>query len=292
MKLDELHLTGWMAVAPSEEDPEIRVARLRAKLADPAWVARHRILVDADGVRALGWLFDTEPHRLGLALRTRDPSFTAHDAALLSELVHTGWELGASGLGLRMPATRVNAALVDGVRATRGREVDGRVEFKAPLAALPEEAPSPLGWRPASIPEAARLLERCSHASPDGLEPGDDADEVLAGYLSAEEMTTDPADCLHVGSLDGEDVALVCAQVEVASGWSTLTFMGLVPEARGQGLGGAVQRHGMAMLRSQGGTHYHGGTSMRNQAMRACFAANGVPELVRYRVFEWRQTGA
>jgi hypothetical protein len=62
-----------------------------------------------------------------------------------------------------------------------------------------------------------------------------------------------------------------------------------VPEARGQGLGSTVQRHGLSMLRAQGGTEYHGGTSLENRAMRRCFERLGVPVYVVFRQFRWQR---
>jgi GNAT superfamily N-acetyltransferase len=64
--------------------------------------------------------------------------------------------------------------------------------------------------------------------------------------------------------------------------------MGVVPEARGRGLGTWVHRHGFRMLRDQGGKLYHGGTAAVNAPMLRLFRAHGCKEAARMVEFEWR----
>ena len=61
----------------------------------------------------------------------------------------------------------------------------------------------------------------------------------------------------------------------------TITFMGLLPAFRGRGLGRHVHRRGMALLRAQGGTLYHGGTSASNGAMIRLFEQHGCTVFAR-----------
>jgi hypothetical protein len=42
------------------------------------------------------------------------------------------------------------------------------------------------------------------------------------------------------------------------------------------------------MLRAQGGQLYHGGTSLDNAPMRACFSRQGCREHQRFRQFRWQ----
>lgn len=288
MQITSEILQRWLATEPDGPDREARAARWRARLADPRR-ARWRAALSGDQVRGLTWLFDTGPDSLGIATpRTRGAPIDACVAALIDECVAVARAEGVGRLGLRIPVDRVSTALTDAIARTDGAEIGGRIEFKTPMDALPDEGASPLRWQPApGLQRAAELLERVSRDSCDGLEPGEDPREVIASWLADTELTTDPDAVLHVGTLEGQDVALVCARVNPDDGWSTLTFMGLAPRARGRGLGHAVQRHGIAMLRAQGGRLYHGGTSLDNAAMRACFVRQGCAEHARFRQFRW-----
>lgn len=108
---------------------------------------------------------------------------------------------------------------------------------------------------------------------------------MLEDYLSSPDMTTD-AGCVQVGFIGEAPAALVIAQVLPRTGWGTLTQMGLASGFRGRGLGALVQRHGFAMLKARGATHYRDGTSFDNVAMRRVFERNGCKESVR--MAEWR----
>ena len=107
--------------------------------------------------------------------------------------------------------------------------------------------------------------------------------EMLANFGR---MRDDP-ECFQIGSLEGEDVAFVCAQVAAKDGWSRIAYMGLVPAARGKGLGRWLHRHGFAMIKEQGGKLYHGGTAASNKAMLALFEAHGCREFKRMTEFDW-----
>ena len=115
---------------------------------------------------------------------------------------------------------------------------------------------------------------------------GDPAEE-LRGWLADPVLVTGP-EVLQVGSLDGRPAALVCVQTNPRSGWGRITYLGVVPELRGRGLGAWVHRHGFAMLRTQGATRYEGGTATANAVMNRLFEAHGCE---RFRVevgWRWR----
>jgi GNAT superfamily N-acetyltransferase len=51
--------------------------------------------------------------------------------------------------------------------------------------------------------------------------------------------------------------------------------MGILPEYRGQGYGRWIHRHGLRMLKDQGGKVYQGGTLARNEPMTKLFLQQG-----------------
>ncbi len=274
---------------PDVPDRAQRLERLRVHVQDPEWRAARIVGVRDGRVHALTWLFDTGPGSVGLgAPRTVGGApLSDDDTLVIDEALTAARGAGAIRAGMRLPVARWTEAVARMLARTGGEEIGGRVEFRTPLDVLPGElAPARLRWRPATLDEAAHLLARCSAGSDDGLEPGEDPHDVVQSWLADPELGGEPAASLHAGALDGEDIALVCAQVG-DDGWSTLTFMGLAPGARGRGLGHEVHRHGLAMLRAQGGQLYHGGTSLDNGPMRACFARQGCREWQRFRQLRW-----
>jgi len=164
-----------------------------------------------------------------------------------------------------------------------------RVEFKAPLKELPPEPPGTLAWKTMAetgITLAAEILERANRGAPHGMTSDENPKTVLEGYLSELGLTNNPS-CVQIGLLDGRPAAFVCAQVEASTGWSRIAYMGLVPEARGKGLGREVHLHGIQMLREQGGTLYHGGTARENTAMIHLFQTHGCIESAAMMEWEW-----
>lgn len=161
-----------------------------------------------------------------------------------------------------------------------------RIEYTAPVDALPGEPRTPLHWEPLgrwTTHAAAGLIAEVAVGDPD-FDPAEDTLTLLEGYLADPELTTGPS-CVQIGHLAGQPVAIVIAQVNPASGWSRITYMGVLPALREKGLGLHVHRHGFAMMRAQGGVTYHGGTLQDNLAMRRLFEKAGCAE--HRRLQEW-----
>jgi ribosomal protein S18 acetylase RimI-like enzyme len=164
-----------------------------------------------------------------------------------------------------------------------------RVEYRAPVDQLPDDAGTPLQWVPLeplgawSVEDAAELIGEVAVGDPD-FDPSEDTLGLLKGYLADPVLTTGP-DCVHIGYLMGQPVAIVIAQVNPKSGWSRITYMGIDPALREKGLGKYVHRHGFVMMREQGGVTYHGGTLQGNTAMRKLFEKHGCEEYRRLQ--EW-----
>lgn len=163
-----------------------------------------------------------------------------------------------------------------------------RVEYCAPLSELPGEVAGPFEWRSMAevgIDFAASMLARVGEGDPHGLQPGENPLDALRGYLAEPGLTSSP-DCVQIGYLGDRPVAFVCAQMSPTTGWSRISYMGVIPEARGQGLGRFVHLHGLSMLRAQGGKTYHDGTAADNIAMLSLFERHGCRE--HERMSEWR----
>ncbi|MEZ4238182.1 MAG: GNAT family N-acetyltransferase [Myxococcota bacterium] len=208
----------------------------------------------------------------------------APDARLVDEAL--AWA-APRAVYARVPLRREHTALLAALTRTGGVRHGERQEFRTPVADLPEEDPAErrLSWRPGALDDATvALLAETGTGGPNALTSP--ARAHLTAWLSSPTLTCDPASVLHVGAVDGRDVALVVAQ-RAGDGWSTCTWMGLVPAARGRGLGHAVHRHALAMLRAQGATLYHGGTSAENAPMMACFARQGCVPWRRFARWRW-----
>lgn len=158
-----------------------------------------------------------------------------------------------------------------------------RTEFKKNVADLPGDEGTPLNWSPLvdlseeSLKSFAKLMARAAQGDPD-FHPDDDAFECINGYLSENELNHGE-ECFQVGKYYGKDVAIIIAQVNPKSGWSRITYMGLLPEFRRKGLGKWLHRHGFQMIKEQEGTQYHGGTLSCNKPMMRLFERHGCEKL-------------
>lgn len=157
-----------------------------------------------------------------------------------------------------------------------------RVEFKTLVADLPAETGTPLKWEavsasgPIDLEKAAALLGQAGQGDPD-WSADDDPRQLLKSYL-AEEGLYGGLDAIQVGFLDGRPAAVAVAQVNRETGWSRITYMGILPEFRGRSLGKWLHRRGFAMMQAQGGKEYHGGTVSTNAAMIRLFRSHGCRE--------------
>jgi hypothetical protein len=157
-----------------------------------------------------------------------------------------------------------------------------RIEFRADLVDLPNDDDSPLLWIPVSeaghftLNNAAKILESAGDGDPDWS--SEDVNlKLLKSYLNDPEFKS-TLDSIHIGVIENQPAAIVIAQVIANSGWSRLTYMGLLPKFRSKGLGQWVHRHGFEMMRAQGGKLYHGGTIRGNQPMERLFQKHGCRE--------------
>lgn len=269
----------WQKPDGSAAELSEAVASLSVR-AEPELLARRLLALDAEGrIEASLSLSLFQPGVLSFASPRGGPD-TAPKVyiGLVEDALATAREQGFR-LQCRLPESPAFAPLQARLPMLGARLSHRRVEYWAPLSELPDESGSPLSWQalapsgPYRLAEAAELLRAAGQGDPD-WDPEDDAEALLQAYLADEALTSGP-DCVQIGHLDGQPAGIVIAQVNPANGWSRLTYLGLLPAFRGQGLGKWVQRRGFAMLRAQGGREYHGGTVAGNAAMEALFRSQG-----------------
>ncbi len=169
------------------------------------------------------------------------------------------------------------------------RKLGERVEYRAEIVNLPDDIGTPFTWRnmeEVGLETTVTLFRRVSEEATD-YDPDDNPEVLLRTYLSEPDLTTGH-DCVHIGYLGSEPVALVIAQVSPEDGWSRITYMGLISSMRNKGLGKWVHRHGFTMMRSQGGLVYHGGCTVQNSAMKQLFIDHHCLEDAHYMEWIWK----
>jgi len=209
---------------------------------------------------------------------------------LLEDAVARALERGARIVHLRTEQTPAPERLAERLQGIGFRPKHERVEFCAEVDGLPDDQGSPLAWTSlapiGTIPleEAARILGVSAQGDPD-WDPDDDPSELLTGFLAEPGMRGDAA-CVQIATLADRVAGIVVAQVCEEDGFSRITYMGLMPELRGQGLGQWLHRRGFTMLKAQGGVRYRGGTVIENRRMIRLFEKHGCERLRRLR--DWK----
>ncbi len=64
---------------------------------------------------------------------------------------------------------------------------------------------------------------------------------------------------------------MTVVQINPKSGWSRISYMGIVPRFRGKNLGKWVHRYSFRVMKAAGGKQYHGGTVATNKRMISLF---------------------
>lgn len=164
-----------------------------------------------------------------------------------------------------------------------------RVEFKSPVEELPGEEGSPLEWNEVDdqkFDQALKVLEKCLKGDPDWDQDDSDYRQFINSLLRQEGLNNSLS-CIHLGIYQGVCAAFVFAQVDPSTGWSRITYMGLIPEYRGKDLGKWVHRHGFKMIRDQQGVIYQGGCLAENKPMISLFHLHKCREFCRYEEWIW-----
>lgn len=153
-----------------------------------------------------------------------------------------------------------------------------RIEYQCDVVNLPDEDGSPFEWK--SLKQLdwdeARLAQFTAEITKGALDidPDEKPEDFIKDWLNHHELTSG-LDCIAVGFVTDKAAALVVAQINKSTGWSRLSYLGILPEYRGRGFGKWVQRHGFSMMKDQGGKLYHGGTHAENLPMKKLFESHG-----------------
>jgi hypothetical protein len=153
-----------------------------------------------------------------------------------------------------------------------------RIEFKKSLDLLPTAEGSPLRWKNAEElglrPEGiAKILGEVALGDPD-TDPNEDPLLFIQDFL-ADPVLTSGLHCIHVGFVGDELAAFAVVQINPKTGWSRISYMGVMPKFRKQNLGQWVHRYSFDIMRSEGGKLYHGGTTSTNIRMIRLFERSG-----------------
>ncbi len=150
-----------------------------------------------------------------------------------------------------------------------------RIEYHAKVSTLPDDKGNPLTWKAMeNMEEAAKALHAVAIGDPD-YDPNEDALEGIKYYLGDALFKSSS---VQLGLIENKLAGLVIAQVK-PDGWSRITYMGVHPDFRKQGLGKWIHRKGFILMKEMGGVDYFGGTVSTNKNMIRLFQENGCEEL-------------
>lgn len=152
-----------------------------------------------------------------------------------------------------------------------------RVEFESDVKALPEAKGSPLRWKTAKqlnwdLNQLALYTKAITTDALD-VDPSEKAEDFIQDWITNSDLSSG-LDCISIGFINDHPCALVVAQVNQPTGWSRISYMGLLPAFRRKNLGKWVHKQGFSMMKAQGGRTYHGGTLAHNLPMRKLFESH------------------
>ena len=153
-----------------------------------------------------------------------------------------------------------------------------RVEYKKSLEDLPDDTGSPLLWKSAeqlgwTANDIAKILVRIADGDP-GHDPSEDPLQFIQDFL-ADPVLTAGLGCIHIGFIAEEITAMTVVQINPKSGWSRISYMGVMPKFRRSNFGKWVHRYSFTQMKKQGGKLYHGGTAASNKPMIRLFEVHG-----------------
>jgi hypothetical protein len=166
-----------------------------------------------------------------------------------------------------------------------------RIEFKKSVDELPSDDGSPIKWKNAEElgwgpQEIAKTFKKVAEGDPD-TDPNEDPLLFIHDFLS-DSVLTSGLQCIHLGFVDGEIAAFTVVQVNPKTGWSRISYMGLMPQFRKQSLGRWVHSYSFKIMKSEGGKVYHGGTTSTNARMIRLFENSGCDKFCEME--EWNYT--
>lgn len=200
-------------------------------------------------------------------------------AAIIDSRVTTAIE-GVDEVMIAARAAMHREALVE-----RGfKRGEDRVEYHVPieealLALDARKTSSRLVWNGINMDDetelgrAAVLFGRAAEGDP-ATQP--DADTLgFPKTLLEDKETVMAPERIQIGTFEGVPAAVLALMVYPSDGWSTIYYLGVLPDFRGHGLGAEAMFQGLRCLKAMGGKIYHDGTGSRNAAARALFSRLG-----------------
>jgi ribosomal protein S18 acetylase RimI-like enzyme len=200
----------------------------------------------------------------------------------------------AEGVSNTLVTTRA-AMHRDSLSARGFKQVESRVEYRMSIdealtALEARKVTAQLSWScidtdtEKELARAAELIQLVAEGDP-ATHDEDDAFGFLRALLDDEQTVRVP-ERIQIGTYERAAAAIVVLMVSPSDGWSTIYYLGVLPEFRGRGLGTEAMLHGLRCLKAMGGRTYHDGTGAGNAAARALFERLGKPP---FRVMEeWR----
>lgn len=158
------------------------------------------------------------------------------------------------------------------------KKKSGRIEYQSDVERLPNEDGTPFQWRTAKElnwdqRRLAHFTKKVTEGALD-VDPNEKPEDFIQDWLHHDELTSGPG-CIGIGFYNDQPCALAVVQINNETGWSRISYMGLIPDFRGIDLGKWVHRHGFTMMKEQDGKLYHGGTLTQNHAMKKLFESHG-----------------
>lgn len=227
----------------------------------------------------------------GISLKIKSEDATMDDCqVILLQVIETARSLRAQRLELRLCTETLHFdSLANPLQQLGFQRQHDRLEFRKELNRLPSDNGSPLVWKSAeelkyNHEQIAAAVGRVTEGDPD-YDPAELPSDFIEDFVNHPRLTAG-LQCISLGFLHGQFAALTVAQVDPTSGWSRISYMGVVSPLRGKGFGIWVHRRGFALMKRQNGTHYHGGTSAKNDPMVCLFNKHGCDLYRRLQV--WR----
>ncbi len=209
---------------------------------------------------------------------------------LFSQAKNKAIDLGAKRIGIRVRLEYEYPLFQKILSLLEFTKIGGRVEYQQSVDKLPSEEGTPFLWNEVSKlhwseNEIADFTEKIIKNTLE-VDPNEKPIDFIQDWLTHEDLSCGK-DCISIGFLNNRPVAMVVVQIERKSGWSRISYMGVLPEFRGQGLGMWIHRHGFQKMKNAGGILYHGGTHANNNAMKSLFEQHGCQLFCEMEEFEW-----
>ncbi len=186
--------------------------------------------------------------------------------------------LGAEIIGLRVRKEYEHQVVCEILSDLGFKKEAERIEYQCDVSLLPNDVGTPFQWKTAkelgwNKEQVAEFSWNVVEGALD-IDPAETPEYFISDWLNHDDLTSG-LDCISIGFINSSPCALTVAQVEQKTGWSRISYMGLIPSYRGKGLGKWVHRRGFEMMKAQGGKLYHGGTHGENFPMQKLFLSHG-----------------